>query len=117
MGENARLLTIPEAAEALGLPAQSLLRAAEQHGHLVRMGRAVRILESELGELIDKCRCQPKAPASSSGNEKDAPPSMPSRTDPPKSARAQEIADKLKSASQNTSPPRTGELVPLRPAK
>ena len=36
------LLTIAAAAARLGLPEKSLLRAAELHGHLVRIGRAVR---------------------------------------------------------------------------
>ena len=42
-----RLLPISEAAELLGLPEKSLLRAARNHGHLVQVGRAQRSMESE----------------------------------------------------------------------
>ena len=44
-----RLLTIDEAANELGVPAGSLRRAAERHGFLVRMGRAIRIDPNDLG--------------------------------------------------------------------
>lgn len=57
-----RLLSIPEAANILGVPEASLMREAQRHGHLIRVGRAVRILESELDELVDKCRTRPKSP-------------------------------------------------------
>lgn len=109
-----RLLPIPEAAAILGLPERSLLRAAEQHGHLVRVGRALRLLESELPELIDKCRSQPKAHALSCDPAPVAPPSGLSRTPAnPNAAQAQRIADKLKASSRNTLAAKRGEVVPL----
>ena len=46
-----RLLTIDEAANELGVPAGSLRRAAERHGFLVRMGRAIRIDADTLGKV------------------------------------------------------------------
>ena len=111
---TARLLPIADAAALLGVPEKSLLREAEKHGHLVRVGRAARILESELGELIDKCRSQPKAPASSCAEEADARPSGSSKTQAsPSAALAQEAANMLKSLSRNTSGKRTAEVVRL----
>lgn len=108
------LLTIEEASERLRLPAQSLRSAAEAHGYLVRVGRSVRIVESELAEIVEKCRCQPKARASSSENEKAETPSGSSRIRGSQSvARAQQIAEKLKTSSRNTSRGKPGEVVPL----
>ena len=113
-----RLLPISEAAALLDVPEKSLLREAEKHGHLVRMGRALRILESELGELIDKCRSQPKAQDCSSENAPDAPPSMSSKIVASQSAaRAQRTADKLKKLSRNTSRAKSAKVVPLRRQK
>ena len=45
------LLTIDEAAERLGVPRASLRSAAQEHGYLVRMGRAVRIDPDKLGKV------------------------------------------------------------------
>lgn len=56
----ARLLTIDEAAEQLGVPPGSLRTAAQRHGLLVKMGRAVRIDPDDLPELIDRCRDRPR---------------------------------------------------------
>lgn len=110
----ARLLPISEAAAMLGLPEKSLMRAAERHGHLVRVGRAVRILESELGELIDKCRCQPKGQDFSFESAPVANPSLSSRIVANQSAaRAQRTADKLKTLSRNTSQGKSAKVVPL----
>ena len=36
-----RLLSNPEAAEELGVPARSLRSEAERHGYLIRMGRVL----------------------------------------------------------------------------
>ena len=113
-----RLLTIQQAAEQLGLPEKSLLREAERHGHLVLVGRAKRIPESELGELIEKCRCHPKERGSYSEKGKDEIRSTLSKTAASQSvARAQQIANKLKSLSQTTSPAKTANLVRLQPTK
>ena len=109
-----RLLPIPEAADLLGVPAKSLLRAAETHGHLVRMGRSIRVVEDELGELIDKCRSQPKARASFCDDAQDDQPSGSSRIRVnPSEAQARQIAARLKSRSRNTSRESTAEVVPL----
>ena len=57
-----QLLTIQEAAEQLGVPPGSLRTAAQRHGFLVRMGRAVRIDPNDLPELIRSCQDKPKDP-------------------------------------------------------
>lgn len=61
------LLTIREAAMRLGVPMAALRAVAELHGFLVYIGRAVRIEEDALPELVKLCRNAPKAPASTSG--------------------------------------------------
>ncbi len=54
------LVTIAQAAADLGVPMGSLRTAAEQHGYLIHMGRAVRIDPSCYKELIHKCRVKPQ---------------------------------------------------------
>ena len=58
------LLTIAEAAAQLGVPKASLRSAAERHGYLVRIGRALRLDPSALPELIAKCQGKPPDPDS-----------------------------------------------------
>lgn len=61
------LLTLEEAADRLGgIPLKSLRRAAVAHGHLVKIGRAVRIDADRLPDLIDQCRQPPVRPFTSS---------------------------------------------------
>lgn len=57
------LVRIEEAAACLGVPKQSLRRAAEAHGLLIYMGRAVRIDPNCYEELIQACRAKPQVPA------------------------------------------------------
>lgn len=112
------LMTVADAAAALGVPEKSLLRAARDYGHLVQVGRALRIPSAELQELVQKCRCQGKAPASSSDSAPGAPPSGSSKTPgSPSVARAQATVSKLKSLSRRTSGSGTGQVVPLLPVK
>lgn len=107
------LISIPEAAERLGgVPVKPLASAALAHGLLIRIGSSSFVQESELGELIERCRCQPKVPVLSSGNEKTGNPSTSSKTPAPvKSQRAQGIAEKLKGNSRGTSTKRTAKVV------
>lgn len=56
------LLTIKDAAAFLNVPAKSLLDVATREGHLIRVGRAVRIRADEIEELVEKCRCRPASP-------------------------------------------------------
>lgn len=55
-----KLLTIEQAAKLLNVPKGSLRAAAEEHGFLVRMGRAIRLDEYHLGDLVEKCKVPPK---------------------------------------------------------
>lgn len=100
-----RLLTIDEAANELGVPAGSLRRAAERHGFLVRMGRAIRIDADTLGELIEKCRENPQAHGCTSTLNGS---SSTSATAADSSARAQETGERLKLLSPGTSRNETG---------
>ncbi|WP_299986633.1 excisionase family DNA-binding protein [uncultured Ruegeria sp.] len=52
-------MTIEEAAKLLNVPKGSLRSAAEKHGFLVRIGRAVRIDQDQLGDLVEKCKVAP----------------------------------------------------------
>ena len=61
------LITLEEAADRLGgIPLKSLRRVAVTHGHLVKIGRAVRIDEARLSDLVDQCRQPPVRPYTSS---------------------------------------------------
>ena len=108
-----RLLTVAEAATQLGVPRASLRSAAEQHGLLVRMGRAVRIDPDDLKGLVEKCRENPQAHGSISGAV--APTSSATAND--SCQRGREIADKLIGRSPGTSPKRTGPPAQVHPIK
>ena len=95
-----RLLTLDEAAAELGIGKGSLKAAAERHGFLVRMGRAIRIDADTLGELIEKCRDSAKDPASTDAA---TPGFTSSGTAPGSTQRARETAEKLKRLSPGTS--------------
>lgn len=56
----APLCEIKDAALALGIPPASLRSAAEHHGYIVRMGRAIRLERDRLNELVKKCRDKPR---------------------------------------------------------
>lgn len=58
-----RLLPIPEAARILGVPTESLRRAADCHGKTIRIGRAVRLHPKDLEELIELCRVPRRSPS------------------------------------------------------
>lgn len=57
------LATLEEAAKELGVPKGSLRAAAEEHGYLVRMGRAVRIDRNDFEALVQKCKEQGRSDA------------------------------------------------------
>ena len=109
-----RLLTIPEAAEQLGVPPGSLRTAAERNGLLVKIGRAVRIDPNDIQELIKKCRDKQKDPAStamSTGSGTSA------TTAECSNQRALETAEKLKGRSRDTLPRNTGRAGQLHQIK
>ena len=106
-----RLLTIADAADELGVPKAAVRRAAEQHGFLIRMGRALRIDRQTLPELVEKCRDPQKAPAYSN-----AAAATTSATETDALQRAHETALRLKRRSPATSPKRAGppaRVIPL----
>ncbi|WP_233243192.1 helix-turn-helix domain-containing protein [Thioclava sp. NG1] len=106
-----QLITIDAAAEELGIPKASLRTAAEEHGFIVRMGRAIRLERDSLAELIRKCRDQRKARAStSSPTARTGTSAIPDSQTGQRAARA---AQTLKKRSQPTSPQKGGQVTPL----
>lgn len=103
------LLTIEQAAADHNIPAKALRRAAEQHGLLVRFGRAVRIDPETMPELIQKCRNAPKARVST-GTTQRASGSYETLADQ-KQQQAQQTAQMLKGNSRSTSPKGTAQLA------
>ena len=96
-----RLLTVDEAAAELGVPPGSLRTAAQRHGLLVKMGRAIRIDPTTLLELIERCQGQPKDPDCTATSTACGPSAMTAESSNPQ---ALEVAAKLKALSRGTSP-------------
>jgi hypothetical protein len=88
------LLTIEQAAAALSVPRGSLKAAAEQHGMLIRMGRAIRLDPETLEELVKLCREPQKAPVSTGGHARTSGSSATRAV--PIDQRAHQIAARLK---------------------
>ncbi len=107
-----RLYRIPELAKELDIPAESLRRAADEHGKLVQFGRAARILEDDIRELIDLCRVRGKAPDFTMSIEKAERPSGKSAMARPASRPGLTTAKKLKQNSQSTSKGNSAQLAP-----
>ena len=61
------LLTLPAAAERLGVSVKGLRAVAEREGFIVRIGRKPLLDAAQLGELVDKCREHQREPASRGG--------------------------------------------------
>ena len=55
-------MKIEEAADYLGVPKASLRVAAQAHGLIVKMGKAIRIDRDCLSELIERCPEKPLEP-------------------------------------------------------
>jgi len=96
------LATLPEAAEELGVPMKSLRKVAEDHGFLVRIGRAVKIQRADYEGIIRACRSEPKERAFTSAGTTGFGSSA--KTDAQIVQRANETVAKLKSPSRTTSP-------------
>ena len=107
----APLLKIEDAAAELGVPAASLRRAAEEHGYLVKMGRALRLERDRLGELIKKCRVQQREQGSTSSSTARTGTSA-TRANPT-GQRAAQAATKLKKPSRPTSQREGGKVLPM----
>jgi excisionase family DNA binding protein len=95
---KARLLTVEEAANMLGVPKGSLQTAAANHGLLVRMGRAVRIDPDTLEDLIHKCREKPQERDSTGAKTRES--GSFAIPDAPTNQRAQATAEMLKKPSR-----------------
>lgn len=105
------LCRIDEAADELGVPKASLRTAAENHGFIVRMGRAIRLERERLPELLKKCRDQPKEQGST--NSSTARTGTSGTLGNPTAQRAAQAASKLKKPSARTSPPKGGQVLPM----
>lgn len=105
------LCRIEDAAEELGVPRASLRTAAENHGFIVRMGRAIRLERDRLPELLKKCRDQPKEQGSTSSST--ARTGTSAIRGNPTAQRAAQAATKLKKRSVPTSPPKGGQVLPM----
>ena len=101
-----RLLTIPEAAEQLGVPKGSLKTAARKYGYIVYMGRTLRIDPKKLPELIEKCRNEPREQDSTAAKTVAATTSS-AIPDAGSSRRALKTAERLKRYSRDISPKET----------
>ena len=105
-----RLLTIEEASAELGVPKGSLKAAAQEHGFLVKMGRACRINPNDLPELIERCQEKPKDQGCTAARTGTASTSSATTTADSKQ-QALEIAEELKSRSRDTSRRKTNPPV------
>lgn len=106
-----QLCTIDDIADELGVPKASLKTAAETHGFIVRIGRAIRLERERLPELLKKCRDQPKEQGSTSSNT-DRTGTSETRGNPT-AQRAAQAAQKLKKHSEHTSPQRAAQVLPM----
>lgn len=105
------LTTVEDAAQILGVPTASLRTAAETHGFLVRMGRAIRIERDRLPELLKKCRDQPKEQGSTNSNTARTGTSGTQAS--PTVQRAAQAASKLKKPLARTSQPKAAQVLPM----
>lgn len=102
---------IEDVAAALGLPKASLRAAAEEHGYLVRVGRAVRMDKGRIQELIDKCRVQPKEQGSTNTSTRHTGTSQ--TQGKPHAARAAQAAKMLKKPSRHISQQKAAPVLPM----
>lgn len=105
------LATLDEAAHELGIPKASLRTAAESHGFLVRMGRAIRIDRNDFKPLVKKCQDQPKGQGSTSTSTARNG-TLPTQASD-HSQQAALAAQTLKRRSRSTSPTKAGQVLPL----
>lgn len=107
------LLTFDAATLKMGVPRAALRKESERYWLLVRFGRAVRIDENTIPELIEKSRNEPKARAYT-GTDQGAFGLSETQADQ-RLLRAQMTAQLLKKPSRSTSHPETPQSArPLR---
>lgn len=105
------LLTLDEVAAEIRVPKASLKSAAEQHGFLIRMDRAMRIDPKTIPELYEKCRAQPKEQGST--NSSTACTGTSETRDNPTAQRVAQAAAKLKKPLAHTSPQKGAKVLPM----
>ncbi|WP_244918424.1 hypothetical protein [Phaeobacter gallaeciensis] len=108
---NPQLLTIDAAAAELGVPKGSLKTAAQEHGFLIKMGRATRIDRNDFPKLVKACQDQARAPACTNSNTGRTGTSE--TAEDQTSQRAAQAAQMLKKRSPPTSQPRGGKVLPM----
>jgi hypothetical protein len=111
MANRPALKKIEEAASDLGVPKGSLRTAAEQHGLLVYIGRAVRIDPNDYQELINVCRGKPQGRASISAKTLECGSSATLAT--PTVQQAHATAAMLKKGLRDTSPVKVSSPAPV----
>jgi hypothetical protein len=107
----ALLMTIDEAAKEIGVPKSSLKSAAQAHGLIIRMGRALRIDPNQLPELFRKCQDQQKGQGST--NSSTARIGTSETLAKPTAQRAADAAKMLKKPSPPTLPQKGGEVLQM----
>lgn len=94
------LLDVKVVADHLGLSAVALERVASEAGLLIACGRRKKLRADEVGELVERCRVRPKAPASTGDNRMVALPSGSSKASAGASSRiALAAAERLRRRS------------------
>ena len=105
------LCKIEEAAAEIGVPSASLRTAAENHGFIVRMGRAIRLERDRLPELLKKCRDHPKGQGSTNSNTDRT--GISETKAKPTVQRAALAASRLKKPLAHTSQPKGAQVLPM----
>lgn len=104
MGQIPKLLTFEQAAAELNVPAEALRAAADTHGKTIKIGRAIRVNQDDLVEIVRLCQQKPKVPASSGKTDpqKELDPPGSSETDRSVSPALLTIGKSLKKNSRAT---------------
>lgn len=105
MGHVPKLLTFEQAAKELNVPVTALRTVADQHGKTVRIGRVLRLEETDLKELVRLCRVKPKVPVSSGETDPPKESSLSGKSETQESSQslpARQIGRQLKRSSLNT---------------
>ena len=114
IGDGPLCLTFEIAAARMGVPKESLRRAADEQGMTIRMGRFVGLYREDLKELIEKCRVEQKAPVSTGETSPDRQRIGKSEIQATSGSQpALSAAKRLKSSSRTTSAEKPAQVVQL----
>lgn len=105
------LVEIGVAAKELGVPKESLRKAAEKHRMMIYVGRALRLDRNEYQRLIEACRERPQEQGSTSDRIPEY--SSSATPDARTGQQALEIAEMLKRHSRHTSPRKAQSPQPV----